>query len=370
MKGSVLILVMFIMAAISMLIITSFTIAEAHYNITKNNNSYQEVYYLAESGMEFAHNELYNLILNVHNDCLNEFHWDPFHNPMQSMQESVRMFIENNLGPKINKTLQEKGYNLNFPVPVMPNLPSEAKLDIRIRFTDIYQNPSRLLISSRAELGKIRRRIDSVVYINKVSKIYDSFLFDKVLLIGKDIVVQNGGYLEANGKIHAQGELNILNNSTISLSKFSSFNQNITVSNNCSVTFNDDIIAYGLSVKGEYPSLIKCIKDLYLYSILSVNDSDNTIQIKGKLFICPEDISVPAGVVAANGGIVELEDEIYVNGTLQYESNEQYLFGMKHLPLQYGKYHSSESIGEEIIASIFLRIYQATMQIKFLHRIF
>src|SRR5690554_4867008 len=98
------------MAAVSMLIITAFSIAEAHFTITRNNNLYQEVYYLAESCMSFAHSELFDLITQVHEDCLNEFNWDPLQESMHTMQESVRKYIENALGPKINKALNEKGY--------------------------------------------------------------------------------------------------------------------------------------------------------------------------------------------------------------------------------------------------------------------
>ena len=344
MKGSVLILTLFIMAAVSMLIITAFSIAEAHFTITRNNNLYQEVYYLAESCMSFAHSELFDLITQVHEDCLNEFNWDPLQESMHTMQESVRKYIENALGPKINKALNEKGYNTNFPVPVMPELTPEAKLDIRIRFTNVYQNPSRLQISSRAELGKIRRRIDSEVYINKVSKVYDNFLFDKVLLTGGDILVANGGSLEIYGSIHSQGGLQVINNSSLYFDKSAALRQEIRINNNSHAIFNNDVVCYGLSAEGENSSFVKCTKDLYLYSTLSVKDPDNTIQIKGKLYIAPEENILSAGV-AASGGIIELEDEIFINGTLLYNSNEYYLFGIDYLPLQNGKYHSVESIG-------------------------
>ena len=66
MKGSVLIITLFIMAAMSMLLITAFAIADTHLIITRNNNMHQEVYYLAESGMGFAQNELYNMVVQVH----------------------------------------------------------------------------------------------------------------------------------------------------------------------------------------------------------------------------------------------------------------------------------------------------------------
>ena len=92
------------------------------------------------------------------------------------------------------------GYLNNFPIPEIPGIRSDSKMDIQIRFTDIYRNPSRLLISSRADMGKIRRRIDAEVYINKVSKVYDSFLLNKALLIGNDYM----SLMEATWNLSAQ----------------------------------------------------------------------------------------------------------------------------------------------------------------------
>ncbi|HHU49091.1 MAG TPA: hypothetical protein GXZ37_05180 [Clostridiales bacterium] len=345
MKGSVLIITLFIMAAMSMLLITAFAIADTHLIITRNNNMHQEVYYLAESGMGFAQNELYNMVVQVHEECMDDFQWDPLQQPMYSMQESARKHIENSLGPRINKKLLDMGYLNNFPIPEIPGIRSDSKMDIRIRFTDIYRNPSRLLISSRADMGKIRRRIDAEVYINKVSKVYDSFLLNKALLIGNDIYVVNGSNLESFGAIHVQGGLHVANSSRINFHELAAIREEINIINDCEAFFDGEVICSGLHVEGETPSILNCSNDVYSYGILSVDCWGNIIQISGKLYVNPEEKSLPAGISATNGGIIQLKDEVFINGTLQYVTENRYLFGMEHIPIENNYYHSSESIG-------------------------
>ena len=87
------------------------------------------------------------------------------------------------------------------------------------------------------------------------------------------------------------------------------------------------------------------MNDIYSYSVLSVKNSGNTIQVKGKLYISPEDESISAGVSTVNGGRIYLNDEIFINGTLQYEAESQCLFGIAYIPVENGIYQSSESIG-------------------------
>lgn len=345
MKGSVLILVLFIMAAMSMLLVTVFSIAESHHIITINNNRHQEAYYLAESGIEFAQSELNHMVMEAYEDCLNEFQWDPLRQPMCSLQESVAKHMVNTLSPKINKKLLDMGWTIDFPDPILPDLQPDSRVDLQIRFTDVYRNPSRLLITSRSSIGKIRRRIDAEININKISNVYDSFLFDKALFTGNNLNISNGGNLHSVGSIHVQEGLNTMNNSKLHIDGQAAIGKDINIRNGCQVVFNEDVTCYGLYVEGENPSLITCAGDVYCFGVLSAYGLGNLIQVNGKLYINPDEESTSAGVSAAKGGKIRLSDEVFINGTLQYQAEAQYLFGTEYIPILDDSYHSNESIG-------------------------
>jgi len=333
------------MAAMSILLVTAFAIADSHLIISKNNNLHQEAYYMAESAMEFAIHELHSLIMDIHEECLSEFHYDPLRYPMSSLQENVIKHIENSLGPKINKRLIDMKLLNNFPIPEVFELYPDSILDTQIRFADIYQNPSRLLITSRAEIGKIRRRIDSEIHVNKVSNIYDSYLFDKAMLIGNNLCIDNGGSLESFGSIHVQGAMHGSNSSILHFHEFIAVREEINLVDGCRAIFNEDVICHSLYAEGEKPTHANINKDIYSYGAISAKDSGSRIQVNGKLYVNPKENSHSAGVSAINGSIIQLKNDVFINGTLQYEADSQYLFGMEHIPVDNGIYQSSESIG-------------------------
>lgn len=345
MRGSVLILTLHIMVAISILLVTVFSIAGSHHILTISNNWHQQAYYLAESGMVFAQNELIHIIMQAHEECMGEFQWDPLRQPLYSLQESVGKHIESRLSPKINQKLMDMGYLMDFPAPILPELEPGSGVDVRIRFTDVYRNPSRLLITSRSNIGKIRRRIDAEICINKISNVYDSFLSDKVLITGNNLCIVNGGRMESTGPIHVQKGLSILNNSVLYMNGQTEVGNEVNIANGCQAVFNGEVICYGLHVYGENPSLVTCLGNLHCFGVLSASDSGNIIDVNSKLYINPEVDSVSAGVLAARGGEIQLNDEVYVNGTLKYQAEAEYLFGIEDISICGDGYHSSESIG-------------------------
>jgi len=344
-KGSVLIIIIYIMAAMSFLLITSFSIMESHFYITRNEELHNEAYYLAEAGINYALNELQQIVFDAHQDCLEEFDWDPYRQPDSSMQESAREYVAARLGSYINSRLISLGYLTRFPGPDIALDRPDAKIEIKIKFTDISKNPSRLLISSRCEIGNIRRRIDSEVLINKISGVYNSILFDYALLTGSKIIVSSKGSLKVYGSVFSEGGLQVDDGSSITVEGQAVTKKRILIADNSKALFKDNIICRELSAKGQPSSFAECNGDLYAYEGVSALNSGNIVRVNGKLYICPEMSGLSAGVSASKGASIILGDEVFINGTISYNASMEYLFGISDIPVEGEMFKSCESIG-------------------------
>jgi len=341
----VLILTLYIMMAMSFLIITVFSMAGTHLIITKSDNLHQQAYYLAETGLFLAQSELQQIVARAYEDCMAEFQWDPLQQPLNSLQECAEKHVAVKIDPIINKRLLELGYLFQFPEPDLPVDLPDAKIDVRIRFVDLYKNPSRLLISSRGIIGGIRRRIDAEVHINKISGINSSLLFEKVLYTGDDLLVSNGGRLLSLGAVHIQGSIQVSDNSLLEIRRQSAIRDEVRLINSSQAFFAEDMVCDGISVEGEPDSFIECLGNVYCHEVVYAHGTNNMIDIHESLYICPEEEFASAGVKAGGGARITLMDKVFINGTLHYETEKSHLFGMEELPVFGGVYHSCESIG-------------------------
>lgn len=345
MRGSVLIILIHIMMVMSLLLITTFSIAQSHFLVSVNEDLHHEAYYLAESGMNFALEELSDITRQAFDECISEFKWDPLKYPLLSMQEAAQSHVQDKLGSKIRKIMTDRGCLLKFPSLKLPDVPDNAKVNVLVQFTNASENPSRLKISSRGEIGQIRRRIDSEIVINKISGYYNSLLFDWILISGGDVVIINGGELETNGRLYLKEDLLIKNGSILRSNSPSVVSGKIYLQESSTATFADEVFCSSLYAGGEPGSNVSFLSDLYTYGEISAVGEGNAIALERTLFACPDDESASVGVIAGNGGSVVLGEDVYINGTLNYPLYQANLFGLLSIPLSGERYKSMESIG-------------------------
>ena len=345
MKGSVLIVTLFLMMAMALLTLTTFSIAQSHFEISRNVDLHQEAYYLADAGMKHAVSELRLLVEEAFRETISEFTWNPLLSTLTSLQSSAQAHVTNRLDSKINKLITDRRLLSNFPGPNLPNAPEDSKIKILIKFTNTNQNPSRLLISVRGEIGKIRRRIDGEIAINKVSGLYTSALLDHVLYTGHDVRVANGGRLGIQGPAFSEGRLQIKDNSNFISSHPVAIRNELTLQNNSAALFTEEIICSSMNVTGNPGSQAVFLSDVYTYGEIFASGSDNQIEIEGRLVACPEIPDASVGVVAGEGAAIQLKGDIFINGTLHYPPTMNFLFGQDTIPIEGDHFKSCESIG-------------------------
>ncbi len=293
MRGSVLIITIHIMMIMSLLLITTFSIAQSYFLVSANEDLHQEAYYLAESGMNYAMEEFRDITRQAFEECIAEFKWDPLKYPLHSVQEAAQDHVRGKLGSKIKKIMNNKGYLSKIPSPALANVPNNAKVNVLIQFYST-ENPPRLKVSSRGEIAKIRRRIDSEVLINSISGYYSSLLFDWILLNGGDINIENGGQFEAEGSLFNQGTLFISKNSLLKSSSTTVVKGEIRLQDNSVATISDDVFCSSVHVDGEPGSLASFLSDLYIYGEASTIGEGNEILVNGILYACNDEESVPS----------------------------------------------------------------------------
>lgn len=320
-----------------------------HYIISQSEDYHQMVYYLAEAGVNSAYQDLLSVINEVHEETLMSYKWDPISNPFQSVQEGARNHIESKFGAKLNDTLTRLNYlttSLYPNKPVLPDIALGSTIDVEIRFLNYHtSNPIKLLIISKGKIGKIRRRIDVYLDVNKVSQVYDSKLFDMALITGGRIDVFNGGSIKSVGNVYSQGGVQAGNHSNLNIIGDMYTKQNIQVMDGSTVNITGDVICGGLLDSGLSPSQIVCSKDVYVYDSIQVSGLGNTIEISGRVYNSPNGFSPSVGISAVDGGQITIKDDIYINGTITYNALSKFLFGLEELPLPDGSFISGESIG-------------------------
>ncbi|MDD2502486.1 MAG: hypothetical protein PHG58_01310 [Clostridia bacterium] len=345
MRGSVLIITIHILMIMSLLLLTAFSIAQSHFLISGYEDLHQEAYYLTESGMRFAMEELRDITRQAFEECTSEFKWDPLKYPLHSKQEAAQIYINDKLSSKIKKLMTDKGCYFKFPSPELAGVPENSKLDIKVKFTDFYNNPSRFRISSRGEIGKIRRRIDSEIFINKISGYYNSPLFDWIILSGGEVSIKNGGKLQTEGQMFLKEKLKINNNADLVSSACVTAKGEINLQNNSTAFFSGDVFCRSLAVDGGCNSQVSFLSDLYTYGEIVTVGEANEIELYGSLYACPEDTSDSVGLIAGDGGSIVLGNHVYINGTLNYPASQPFLFGLENVSVGSEVFKSPESIG-------------------------
>jgi hypothetical protein len=335
------------MAALSVLLITVSSVMDNHFAIIRSEDLHQEAYYLAETGVNSAIRELTRIIEQVHGKCLSDFEWDPLSQPLRSLQESADQHIADELGPKLKSELAELGYSTvaaDFPVPIMPGMPSESDIDVKIYFSRFLSDPSVIRIISRGTIGNIKRRIDACLNINKVSQLYDSSLFRMAFLSGEGVEIDGSATLQADGRIYSQGRIRADEQSTLDIQDDIFTKQDIVVQNGSSASFSKDVVCGSITTSGE-GSRVTCLEDVYAYHTIEAYGPEDSILIKGDLYITPDDMDSSAGVTAGNEAEIILEDDFFVNGTVIYPAEEEFLFHLEEIPLSDGFFFSNESMG-------------------------
>jgi hypothetical protein len=304
------------MAATSIVLIAASSIMEAHFFVSQTDDLHQAAYYLAETGVNSAIAELTLITEQVHQECLSDFEWNPLIEPLQSLQGSAGSHAGNELGIKLKTRLSDLNYFTSFPVPVLPETNPQSKIEIQVRMPSAYSNPIVLQVISKARIGRINRRIDAYLNINRVGHVYDSIVFDMVSIAGGGVDVVENGSLRADGSLYSQGNILADGQSTLDILGKVCTKQTISIQNGSSAAFSGNLVCRSLSVSGSSGSNIVCLSDVYAYNTIEAHGPENMIDIKGKLYIAPDIVSPSAGVIAQDSGKIMLEDDIFIDGTL------------------------------------------------------
>ncbi len=306
MKGSVLIPLLFILAALSVLPGMVSSVVDNHFAISRAEDLHQEAYYLAESGARCAARDFTQIIREVQAECLSDFEWDPLMHSLSSLQESADRHVAEELIPKLKGRLKEMGYGdsvVDYTGPVLSDLPPESDIDVKIicRFRN---QPPEMRIVSRAKIGKIKRRVDATLQINKVSQLYDSILFHMTLLSDEGMEVRGSGSFQSDGAVYTQGEILAEGQSRLELHNHLFTRQDIAIREESSASFSQDLVCGSIITSGA-GNQVTCRKDVYAYRPMEA--PQKSIAIEGSLHI-PRQSDLFAG--AATGDILyEMEKQ-------------------------------------------------------------
>lgn len=348
MKGSILIVLLFIMMAAAFVTITAFPAVYNQFVVSNTEDTYQMTYYLAESALNTAFDDLSGIIRDTHEQVLMSYKWDPLRTPQLSLQEGARKHMRDNFGLILkNKLTSEKYLSTSYArEPVIEGLPEGASMDVQILWISYYtDNPLIIHITSKAKIGKIKRRIDMGLNINKVSTVYDSKLFENAVICGGNINVSESGVLVSNGNVYAKGGISVFDNSNLCINGDTFIWQDILVSES-TAGFWGRAFCGSLAVTGSKPGNIVCGGDLYSYGRVEASGAGNTAYIKGSLYICPEYDDLPYGVNAENGGQVITDGEVFIKDNPLYPDSffQEILLHMKQQAGWDYKYQLNESI--------------------------
>ena len=140
MRGSILIIVIYIMAAMSLFMTIILSISGSHFMISQNENIFEEAYYLAETGMNFAIEELRHLVFYAQEECLKNFKWDPFQRPLSSIQECMQEHVSNGLWTQIRNECINRGYYMSFPSPELKVASPDSRVDILVKYENVNKD--------------------------------------------------------------------------------------------------------------------------------------------------------------------------------------------------------------------------------------
>jgi cytoskeletal protein CcmA (bactofilin family) len=135
------------------------------------------------------------------------------------------------------------------------------------------------------------------------------------IAVGGVDVVENGS-LRADGSLYSQGNILADGQSTLDILGKVCTKQTISIQNGSSAAFSGNLVCRSLSVSGSSGSNIVCLSDVYAYNTIEAHGPENMIDIKGKLYIAPDIVSPSSGVIAQDSGKIMLEDDIFIDGTL------------------------------------------------------
>ena len=282
MKGSVLIPLLFILAALSVLPGMVSSMVDNHFAISRTENLYQEAYYLAESGARCAVRDFTQIIREVQAECLSDFEWDPLMHPLSSLQESADRHVAEDLIPKLKERLKEMGYGgpvADYNEPALSDLSPESNIDVKM-IKRFLNQPPEIRIVSRAKIGKIKRQVDAILQVNAVSQLYDSSLFRMALLSDGGMEVRGSGSFQSDGAVYTQGEILAEGQSRLELCNHLFTRQNIIIREESSASFSRDLVCGNIIASGAGNQVI-CRRDVYAYH--PAEALQNSIAIRGSL---------------------------------------------------------------------------------------
>ncbi len=137
-KGSILLLMLVIMALLSLLGVSLLSISILHYDIKRSDNKIKQCFYLSEAGLNLAYKNAYDLIEDAVEDSLKKSDDYMLYNPGNSSDNNTAESIfKNNFKIYIIEKIRDKiSYNSNPYIKVYNEKPLsfiEGKLSIELK---------------------------------------------------------------------------------------------------------------------------------------------------------------------------------------------------------------------------------------------
>lgn len=339
-QGSLLLLSLYLMLLLSALSVTALSIALTGSLMHIRDNTYGQVYYLAEAGARQALADVQRTAEEAYRLCLAEYVYDPVLRPTLSLSEDHRRHMRTRMFPVFRSRLIAQGY-LGSRSIALPGL-EEGVIHAHTSIPGISTSFTRVRIIVTGRIGSVVRRIDInlLVYNNSLQR--DSLLFSYAALAGEGGWVLDGGTAAIEGDVYAGGGIS-LSHAQMHVHGGLHTGGLAAVQDGSVLDVTGEVAAGRLMASGPGTSFRAGGRVLVGHGLM-LTGPDCFGQIGGDL-MHPDFGTADAGVRVIKGARLEVDGDLYIEPVLRYSRLDAPLFGQEALLLQGEAFISGESAG-------------------------
>jgi uncharacterized Zn-binding protein involved in type VI secretion len=343
-KGSVLLMVLYILVILSVLSVTALSVININFLLMNNENKYQQVYYITEAGAHKALEELHLAAFEAYTEIIREYNYQPLISPSYSLHEDHNDFVLKKMYQALRKVLDKRGYLATREI-LQGKFP-EGNVNVSMQIVGQGISFTRMLIIVRGSIGNIERRIDIQLKVNHKSLLVDSLLFNKTIIAGNAGMQIPGGDLTVHGNLYTTGNVR-LDNGSLNIYGDLDVGCIIHLDNNSTLTANRDVTSLSLIASGEAGSYARIEGDANISQLIQATNWGNSITCMGNVVVAglPSPDGHIGGILALEGGLLQIEGDVFVNTVISYRREDLPLFGLEELLPEDGSFISGESIG-------------------------
>ena len=339
-QGSLLLMSLYLMLLLSALSVTALSIALTSSLMHTRDNTYGQVYYLAEAGAWQALADVQKTAEEAYRLCLAEYVYDPLLRPALSLSQDHRQHMRIRMHSNLRSRLIANGYLGNRSITVHGL--EEGVIHAHTSIIGISTSFTRMRIVVTGRIREVVRRIDINLLVHNNSLQMDSLLFSYGALAGEGGWILEGGAATIEGDVFSRGGLS-LSRAQLHIDGSLHADGLAEVKYGSILTVSEEVAAGRLDVSGP-GSLLSADGRVLVQHGLTLRGPDCYVEIAGNL-IHPDFGTFAAGVKVTEGARLEVAGDLYIEPVLRYFRLDAPLFGRETVLMTGEAFISGESAG-------------------------